>query len=271
MKILDRHKFPPSTMTTMTAETIVVPLVKEFYQNNPQIKTSHGIQHIMAVYSHTRKALAAATHTIAPEEEFQISCAALLHDVDDAKYFDSSETKNNARGILAKANVSNISLIIQMIDWVSASHHGNRVPTAVLENDNAYHWLIPRWADRLEAVGTTGVVRCYQYAVEHGHALHSDASPRATSREEVWKHATPERFQEYQRSGGHSKDMISHYYDKLLHVARPPPDIVRNPYLETQANHAVAPLMEVCIQYGKTGVVDEEFFKSLEQTLDGRC
>ena len=41
--------------------------------------------------------------------------------------------------------------------------------------------------------------------------------------------------------------MLDHYYDKLLHVARPPPRLVRNAYLEAEAEARVAPLLQVSV------------------------
>jgi uncharacterized protein len=110
-------------------------------------------------------------------------------------------------------------------------------------------------------VGKIGVVRCYQYNSEHNHPLCSENSPCPKREEEVWQLATPERFEEYD---GSSSDMISHYYDKLLHVARPPPQIVRNSYLEKQAQASSKELVEVCLRYGRSGKVDEEYIRSLE-------
>ena len=53
--------------------------------------------------------------------------------------------------------------------------------------------------------------------------------------------------------------MISHYYDKLLHVARPPKQLVRNKYLEAIAEESSKEMIKVLLRYGETGVVDEEF------------
>ena len=49
--------------------------------------------------------------------------------------------------------------------------------------------------------------------------------------------------------------MMDHYYDKLLQVARPPPELVRNDYLEAAALVGAEPLLEVCLAYGKFGEV----------------
>jgi uncharacterized protein len=97
--------------------------------------------------------------------------------------------------------------------------------------------------------------------------LWSDMSPRAKTVEEVWNYATPDCFIKYQKTGGQSKDMISHYYDKLLHVARPPADIVRNTYLERMANDSCIDLIDVCIRFGCTGKVDEEHLLRLQQSI----
>ena len=153
-----------------------------------------------------------------------------------------------------------------MISWVSCSENGNTVPNEVRDTD-AYHLLVPRWADRLEAVGKVGVVRCYRYNQEKGAPLHSAASPRPRSRDEVYRLASPDRFERYRESGGRSADMISHYYDKLLHIARPPPEIVRNAYLERAAEQGAEALVEVCLRFGRTGEVDEEFILELERSL----
>ena len=159
-----------------------------------------------------------------------------------------------------------VERIIEMIGWVSCSTHGNSVPEKV-EKTGDYHLLIPRWSDRLEAVGAVGVVRCWQYTVEKDGKLSSEGAPRAKSEEEVWGLATEDRFEGYMGRGGSSECMISHYYDKLLHVARPPPGIVRNEYLEEKGREASKELVEVCLRFGRTGVVDEEYLREVA----GRC
>ena len=62
--------------------------------------------------------------------------------------------------------------------------------------------------------------------------------------------------------------MISHYYVKLLHVARPQKDIVRNSYLERQAEDSSRELVEVCLRFGKTGQVDVDYIADLERELE---
>ena len=250
----------------------VLKLVEKFYQSNPQIKASHAFQHVLRVFEHATKALEccscacqkvkATAAVVSPTERMEIQVATLLHDVDDSKYFPQHMKYENARSILDQAKISPRDKVLQMISWTSCSKNGNRIPKQVQET-NSHHLLIPRWADRLEAVGAMGVVRAYQYNQEHGMALSSETSPRATCIEEVWKLATPERFEAYLRSNGQSDDMISHYYDKLLHVSCPPPDSVRNPYLEHMAKDSSRELIQVCLRFGRQGEVDEEYIRQL--------
>ena len=87
---------------------------------------------------------------------------ALLHDADDRKYFkiDSS----NAYEIMTESLKSHpakdtiISEALEMIDYVSASSNGNNVPERAVKNPE-FLWV--RFSDRLESIGTIGVVRCY--------------------------------------------------------------------------------------------------------------
>mmetsp|Transcript_18309 Transcript_18309/g.27117 ORF Transcript_18309/g.27117 Transcript_18309/m.27117 type:complete len:269 (+) Transcript_18309:107-913(+) len=248
--------------------------VKEFYDQHKEIKESHGWSHILSVFEHTNKALLSLEHILPSREMIEIKLAALLHDMDDKKYFPDTcpgEHSNansvlKALGITPFENKESHEKIIKMISWVSCSENGNSVPIEV-ENNESYHLLIPRWADRLEAVGKKGVIRCYQYNQEMGTPLATDDSPCPRSEEELWsKYALPSKLLDYVNRGGTSTDMISHYYDKLLHIAKPPKDIVRNKYLESQAESMSRDLVEICLRYGRTGQVDEEYIMQLMAT-----
>ncbi|KAG7373455.1 hypothetical protein IV203_034179 [Nitzschia inconspicua] len=255
------------------AVQVLLDLTQQFYDEHRHlIKESHGWRHARKVYEHACHALQSCHQQLEATSCLEIQMAALLHDVDDSKYFDRPKTckdlkkrYSNAVHILRLASVaeSSVASILFMIDQVSCSKNGNSVRLSITK-DHSYHWLIPRWADRIEAVGARGVWRCYQYNQEHGAPLSSSLSPRPTTVDELWSYATPERFEEYQQRGGSSTDMISHYYDKLLHVACPPKDIVRNSYLEQRLQFSAKELIEVCLHYGCTGVVDEDYIQSLK-------
>mmetsp|Transcript_27210 Transcript_27210/g.57418 ORF Transcript_27210/g.57418 Transcript_27210/m.57418 type:complete len:277 (-) Transcript_27210:125-955(-) len=262
--------------------------LEQFYKDNPQIGPSHGLPHVMAVHEHAAMAIESHNSNAAPSSNLsdmtamEIRVAAMLHDADDRKYFPQKATSEeealtnngmpnlpNAIHMMQTASIpsESISRILQMITWVSCTQNGNSIPPEI-QSTNNYHLLIPRWSDRLEAVGRTGVLRCYQYNKEIGAPLWKDDdlydSPRPRDEEELWKLVTPERFEKYLCNGGSNNSMMSHYYDKLLHVARPPPEGVRNQYLEERARASSRELVEVCLRFGKMGVVDEDYILSLE-------
>lgn len=258
----------------------VLSLVRQFYKDHPEIKVSHGMDHVERVFDHACRAVKVHLPPLTPIQGTEIKVAALLHDVDDGKYFPHHDNFENARSILRLCgndrnngdgiiiSSSSVEIILSMIGWVSCSKNGNHVPEIIRQSGD-YHLLIPRWADRLEAVGPIGVVRCYQYNREHNRPLFSKASPRATTEAQVWELASPDRFENYLKDSINAveDDMISHYYDKLLHVARPPPEIVRNCYLEEAARQSARELVDVCLRFGRTGDVDTAAIEQLAEKL----
>lgn len=206
---------------------------------------SHGLDHALRVTLHAIRALQACDNVKTAEHELAVVLAALLHDVDDRKFFPTSVDYENARRILRAVGIgpTTETMIIQMVDAVSASHNGDRVPPeAVLAP-----WLLyPRHADRLEACGWVSVVRCWDYTVTKGIPLFTADTPRCQSAEDVLKVATPQRYAAYR---GDSASMIDHYYDKLLHLK------IRsgNAYLDGEASRREGPLTEVCLIFGATG------------------
>ena len=195
------------------------------------IDESHGHAHALQVLDHTDRALQAANPALPTARALSVRLAALLHDADDRKFFpETAASYGNASALMADAGAHDfgeevIPAALRMISLVSCSGNGNSVPP---EAAHAPEMLWPRWADRLEATGEIGVVRCFQYNISIGAPLALESTPRPTSPAGVWALATPERFSQYQASGGGSASMIDHYYDKLLQVARPPSEAVRN-------------------------------------------
>lgn len=283
--------------TTTTTRRRAFAAVKRFYQRHPALResASHGWSHVRAVVRHSRRAIACVDPPLSCVVSTEILLASLLHDVDDRKYFPSpplGESRDhdrrdalfaehgNATALLAEVGMINeeeeeesrlsARRVLTMIDAVSCSRNGNDVP-AFVARTGRHHLLIPRWSDRLEAAGAAGVVRCRDFARESGAPLFdAERSPRPRTVDEVWARATPERFDAYARGGGEptdSNDMMSHYYDKLLRVARPPPDRVRNAYLEAAARRASEELVEMCLRYGRTGEVDEAYVDELRRRV----
>ena len=268
--ITDGATNEPSTHDTVYTHRVLEHL-KSFYQiHQDLIKESHGLGHAITVYEHSCQAIACHQPPVSSTTAMEIKTAALLHDTDDGKYFPDAPKGlyPNARQILDHAEIPMESQenIIQMISLVSCSENGNYVPDFIRDT-NSWYKLIPRWSDRLEAVGSAGVVRCFQYSKEIARPLSSPRSPRAQTAQEVWDLCPGERFQSYQCNGPTDDDMITHYYDKLLHVSRPTPEIVKNQYLIEKAKSSSKELVEICVRYGKTGKVDVDYIEQLADKL----
>ena len=142
-----------------------------------------------------------------------------------------------------------------MISLVSCSSNGHSFP----DDAKRSPWiLIPRWADRLEAVGEIGIVRCYEYNVHIGTPLFTPNTPRPKTIELIRAAATTERFEAYQKRGGTSDSMMDHYYDKLLQISKPPKEMVQNEYLENAFLKKEEPLIRLCMSFSNRGVVPED-------------
>ena len=72
-----------------------------------------------------------------------------------------------------------------------------------------------------------------------------ESTPRATTREELEKIATPERFKNYT---GKSLSMIDHYYDKLLHLSNMH---TQNQYLLNEAKKRHDIMVNFCLEFGR--------------------
>lgn len=228
-----------------------------------RIPESHGMGHACRVLGHAEKALEAAEAPVSAGRALAVRLAALLHDADDRKYFPKGhEDCPNARRLMeeAGAEAEVVSDALRMIGVVSCSKNGNKVP-AELAGDPC--WLWPRWADRLEATGEVGIVRCWQMCHEKGESLFCAETPRPKAEADVWSFATEERFEEYQKSGGKSVSMMDHFFDKLLRVARPDYSSVRNAYLEAEMDCRAAPLVNLCLEFGRTGAVPEDLIREM--------
>ena len=94
-----------------------------------------------------------------------VALAALLHDADDHKLFDT-EDNANARAFLDAQNVPQEmqDRICEAVNSVSFSRNRGRRPATV-------EGQIVQDADRLDAIGAVGIARTFAYGGEHGRSL----------------------------------------------------------------------------------------------------
>jgi uncharacterized protein len=180
---------------------------KELFEKSG-VDAGHGIDHSLIVMNHASNALKQFAH-LSELEKNSVLLAALLHDVDDGKFFDHLGYEN-AEKILQQYPLES-ALTLKMISLVSCSKNGNT-------QYNGPIWiLIPRWADRLEAMGKIGIERCEIYNSHIGRPKYLPNTERVKNINELEQVATLERFEKYQ-NGKSSESMIDHFYDKLLHL-----------------------------------------------------
>jgi uncharacterized protein len=196
------------------------------------IEEGHNIDHAKQVMNHAFEALKCESESESEKaytDEIKniVLLAALLHDADDHKFFPTNTGNENAREIIRKLNAKfnlqiDEELVIKSIILVSASKNKNSNVEPGME------WiLIPRWSDRLEAIGEIGVKRCLKYGEHVGNPITVDSTLPVYT-DEDFEHVAPyQRFIDY---NGNSASIIDHMYDKVIHIGLKPENTT-NEYL----------------------------------------
>ena len=216
------------------------------------VDSTHGLEHALAVMDNAYQAILHSKDIITVRQMYLIQLAALLHDADDAKYFPNNNNCENARQILIydqNLSLREIETIVEMISLVSASKNKDNIPK------NCPHWmLIPRYSDRLEAIGLNGIKRTLQFMIEKDQPLFLETTPKAKTLEELNKIATYERYEQYTSN---SVSLFDHIYDRLLHSGNFP---IRNKYFDFECSKRMKPLYDLALVFGnsETGMTIEQ-------------
>ena len=126
---------------------------------------SHDLSHSMRVY---RMAMTIADREPDCDREV-VALAALLHDTDDPKLFDTRDNANCRAFLRAQGmEEQRIEEICRVINGVSFSHNRGRRPETP-------EGKIVQDADRLDAMGAVGIARTFAYGGEHGRSLQDSA------------------------------------------------------------------------------------------------
>ena len=132
--------------------------VKELFENNSD---GHDVAHTMRVYKNALE----ITKAYPKADSFIVSLAALLHDADDHKLF-NTENNANARKFMANAGLSEdvADGVCKMINSVSFSKNRGKKPESL-------EGMIVQDADRLDAMGAIGIARTFAYGGKNGRSL----------------------------------------------------------------------------------------------------
>lgn len=122
----------------------------------------HGADHTLRVY---RNAMAIAEGEIC--DPSIVALAALLHDADDHKLF-QTENNTNARAFLKEQGVpeETAERICEAVNSVSFSRNRGRRPETI-------EGKIVQDADRLDAIGAIGIARTFAFGGKHDRSLES--------------------------------------------------------------------------------------------------
>jgi uncharacterized protein len=80
----------------------------------------------------------------------------------------------------------------------------------------------------------------------------SDKTPRCSTVEELEKVATPDRIEEYKKTG-FSESLIAHFYDKLLHIHHLSSGSTR---LQGIADERRKILVDFVLEFGQCGTIN---------------
>jgi uncharacterized protein len=226
-------------------------LLKQF-----NVCKSHGIEHAITVFKNAKNALESECYNINEDDTRCVLLAALLHDADDRKFFPNNVNHENVKQILFGEDEYTIKLVTKMIDLVSSSKNGDSVPDFVKDK---IWMLIPRYADRLEAIGLIGIERCWQYGKTTNNPLYVSSTPLPKTENDIWKYATEERYNSYK---GQSVSMIDHYYDKLLRASIFP---IKNTFFEEETKNRRKYLLDFLLFFGnKESLTDDDVEKFIK-------
>ncbi|KAJ1840483.1 hypothetical protein LPJ73_006411, partial [Coemansia sp. RSA 2703] len=180
---------------------------------------SHDWHHIDRV---VRQALVLA-RAQSPEKSVDllvVHLAALLHDVDDAKYKQSSDVAFSSKDFLTSIGLDQerAALVCRVVDAVSfrkellfeeQKGQGTVDQDEVVWRNECLELACVQDADRLDAIGAFGVLRCAAFSGARNRPLHSAG-------DSFIENIT---YDQYVQSDNRTATAISHFHEKLLQLA----------------------------------------------------
>ena len=123
--------------------------------------SGHDAEHTLRVYNNALQIAETEQHC----NRLIVSLAALLHDADDYKLF-NTKNNHNARTFLNEQYMDSESVeqICEIINCVSFSKNRGISPTTI-------EGKIVQDADRLDAIGAIGIARTFAYGGAHGRSI----------------------------------------------------------------------------------------------------
>ena len=170
---------------------ILLPKIKELFENDC---SGHDYWHSLRVLNNADKI--AKTEKC---DEYIVMIAALLHDTDDIKIYETRDYENARRIMLdCHLTVSTIERVIDIIREISFKGTETVSPKSI-------EGKIVQDADRLDAMGAIGIARAFAYGGNHNRAIHiPDCQPNMNMDETGYRN--------------HEGTTINHFYEKLIFI-----------------------------------------------------
>ncbi|KAI8325785.1 hypothetical protein GQ54DRAFT_254012 [Martensiomyces pterosporus] len=181
---------------------------------------SHDWLHVARVVRQAM-VLARAESKNRPVDELIVHLAALLHDVDDAKYRSDGEAAFSSVDFLVAAGLDRerAVLVRRIVDNVSFRKElqaqeqdrlGTSDPDERQWRRDCLELACVQDADRLDAIGAFGVLRCAAFSGARNRTLHD---PEDSAIEDI-------TYEQYvSQSSGTTGTAIAHFHEKLLKLA----------------------------------------------------
>lgn len=200
-----------------------IPILKDIFSRTNH-DDGHGLEHALIVHNHS---IQACFHTtLSRHQRHMVEVASLIHDIGDHKFIKRDKIGVYEREFLDRyfgpGDDDTKHQILFMIDAVSCSKWGDQL----LEyKGEQLPWMhIPRYCDRLEAMGEVGLERAIIYSKLKGRPLYSERTKRCYNLDELERVAPKSRYVKYVESGGkpvEDNTTIDHLYDKVIHLNVP--------------------------------------------------
>lgn len=203
----------------MADNTTIVRKTEEFVRKYmSRYDCSHDWQHIRRVVRQAL-ALAKAEQRNQPVDMLVVHLAALLHDVDDDKYRQQGQQLFSTEGFLTDLGLGDerAALVCRVIGSVSfrkelfameRDEQGTSDAEERQWRQQCVELACVQDADRLDAIGAFGVLRCAAFSGARNRTLHD---PEDTAIENI----TYSQYVEQSSSG----TAIAHFHEKLLKLA----------------------------------------------------
>jgi len=234
-----------------------IELLNEIFKNI-QDETTARIKHALWVYNKANKALESSRFELKEYQAISILLASLLH-TGSIKSSIPHELAKVVTSLLAEEGVikdnRTLSLVPKLLDYIDKFN--SEIQQLNMKKEQLW-MLIPRYSVLLSKIGEYGIIKHWDYYIEHKIPLYNEHTTYVTTEEELWKVATRERYLDSKEI---SSNFIDLFYDRLLHLSRVKTGIEFFD-LEIERCHRV--MVNFVIDFGKKKCLSQGDYKRIK-------